>query len=957
MIQDHTTEIFDIKGAQIYAVSPVARLEPNFEGSNPVGNTTEKIHGPTGVMDARNKLGLTGKGVKVGIIDSGVYYLHPALGGGFGAGFRVSGGHDFVGDDYDAAKKSIPIPDDDPIDNCSSSAHGTHVAGIVAANAVGITAKGFVPAVAFTGAAPNAELAAYRIFGCAGSGDGDIIAASILRAASDGCHIINLSLGGGPNFRETPYAIAVETVSKLGHIVFGSSGNSGRDGLMSSGGPAVSGLGFGVGSADNVEQPTAYMTVGDLDFSVSFGGDSPLFAPALDISNIVINDVDAETNNKMDDGLSPICNPAVSGFPVLIRFGTVGGSKGRCNQAKKCGATHCILYAYSEIIVGIAGADQIPSLFVNRIGGLAIRSIKETGNANPIIVHAESEKFFDVATGGTKSEFSSGGLDNDLFIKPDIVAIGGLVYSTLSPTASIKSPGGNAYGVKSGTSMSSPNAAGIAALYLEHMMNSKKEITFDDIHTKFQNGAIPMKMYNSDLIESVALQGSGLINVYNSIMLQSNVFPSALALNDTIRTMKSYEIEITNEGSAAANYKLTSIGAAFVEPFTPGDDVMQVWAKTKVSENTATVQFSEDSFSVPAQTSKKVSVTFTAPTTDAYLPTYSGYIVVSNDVEEMPIHVPYAGVIGDWSEAPIFSRVSPSIGSTGLFDMEKNPIEKVVNGTKGIYIKPVGATTSRSIVLVLEYTGTDLAVFTALNLDVKMLPSPFLYEDTETPLGAIAGVFQRNYKSKAPDMFIWTGEVSASGKDDAKDQIKLPAGDYKFKFVALKHFKGLVGGEDLSDYDIFEQDITLVYGTTPEVTTTTTIEATTATQAVTTVATTTTEAITTEATTTTEAVTSEATTTAEAVTSEATTTTEAVITTEEPCVGYNCPEATTTEIATTIEVTTSYEETTVEVTTSCEETTVVDITTDGPTETDGSIISGASTFSISSLFAALILII
>lgn len=79
----------------------------------------------------------TGKGVKVGVIDTGIDYNNPALGGGFGPGFKVAGGYDFAN------------MDDDPMDE---SGHGTAIAGIIAA-------KGDL-----VGIAPEATLYAYKIF-------------------------------------------------------------------------------------------------------------------------------------------------------------------------------------------------------------------------------------------------------------------------------------------------------------------------------------------------------------------------------------------------------------------------------------------------------------------------------------------------------------------------------------------------------------------------------------------------------------------------------------------------------------------------------------------------------------------------------------------------------------------------------------------------------------------------
>ena len=47
-------------------------------------------------------------------IDTGVDYTHPALGGGFGPEFKVAGGYDFAGDNFDGT--NTPVPDSDPID-------------------------------------------------------------------------------------------------------------------------------------------------------------------------------------------------------------------------------------------------------------------------------------------------------------------------------------------------------------------------------------------------------------------------------------------------------------------------------------------------------------------------------------------------------------------------------------------------------------------------------------------------------------------------------------------------------------------------------------------------------------------------------------------------------------------------------------------------------------------------
>lgn len=131
-----------------------------------------------------HELSLTGHGVKIAQVDGGVDYIHPALGGGFGAGFKIDYGWDFVGDNVRPPLRENP--DDDPFGECSD--HATHTAGILFGND-SITG--------FRGVAPGASIELYRVFDCNGMSTSDVVVRAVLRAYDRGVDLINLSLGSG----------------------------------------------------------------------------------------------------------------------------------------------------------------------------------------------------------------------------------------------------------------------------------------------------------------------------------------------------------------------------------------------------------------------------------------------------------------------------------------------------------------------------------------------------------------------------------------------------------------------------------------------------------------------------------------------------------------------------------------------------------------------------------------
>ncbi|MFB7139530.1 S8 family serine peptidase, partial [Gottfriedia sp. NPDC056225] len=211
----------------VKAVWPNNKIQvepPNAtESAGDSQDTTKKME--TEVFPGVSKLhaeGYTGKGVKVGVIDTGIDYNHPDLTDAY-KGYRAQTGvdpktispssvkgWDFVDNDadpmettYDDWKKS-GLAEKDPLTGSTFyTEHGTHVSGIIAGRGKNNTDY------AVTGVAPDADLYVYRVLGKFGSGTTENVLGGIDKAVADGMDVINLSLGASTNDPQNIESLAV----------------------------------------------------------------------------------------------------------------------------------------------------------------------------------------------------------------------------------------------------------------------------------------------------------------------------------------------------------------------------------------------------------------------------------------------------------------------------------------------------------------------------------------------------------------------------------------------------------------------------------------------------------------------------------------------------------------------------------------------------------------------------
>ena len=594
----------------------VAAVYPNVVASVPPAAFAASA---SPASDARDPLpGVDGAGVTVGLIDSGVDWQHPDLGGCFGPGCHVASGWDFVGDAYDPNPASptyspTPVPDSDP-DDCNG--HGTHVAGIVAANG------------RVRGVAPGATLAAYRVMGCAGQVAADVLLAAMERALRDGVDVLNISIATPfVSWPEYPPAKAASRLVDRGVVVVAAIGNNGPAPTYSAGAPAVGEKVIGVASFDSVRSELAA-------FTVSPDGRKVLYTPATGAPPAPT--VGGGPLSFLGSGCAPQPSGSLSGRIALVVRG-VCTLHTKAVVAQAAGASGVVLVnnvagRFTPIVTGPVPVT-IPFVGVTLADGSLLAARLESGPVT--LTWTDSTGTEPVATGGSVSAFSSCGLAADLSLKPDLGAPGGFVWSTYPLEK-------GRYTNVSGTSMASPQVAGAAALLLQARPGTRAE----DVRTVFQNTADPRPVLGTSLLDAVHRQGAGLLDLEGALSADSLVTPGRLALGEGFGG--TARLTIANESDHARTYTLSQLPAVATSRNTPA------YTFTAFADRPATVTFASASLTVPARRSTSVAVSIAPDPTLPDLSTYGGYLVV-DDGEGGRYTVPYAGLKGDYQALPILT--------------------------------------------------------------------------------------------------------------------------------------------------------------------------------------------------------------------------------------------------------------------------------------------------------------
>ena len=512
--------------------------------------------------------GYTGAGSKVAIIDTGADTDHPSLSGAAysyavkGLGITPVTSADYADklEKLNAFKKNSDLKASDlyvsakiPFgfnyidadldvthDNDTEGDHGSHVTGIAAGNRYIEQADGsFAPALdtALTqGVAPDAQVYTMKVFGKGGGAyDSDYMAA-IEDAMILGCDSANLSLGSGnPGMSrqsDAKYQAILEAVVNSGMVVAMSAGNSGHwfentpyaypyaesVSWATNGSPGSYTNSLGVASVDNdgatgnfvevagnkeiYSETSGYTNLpmttiaGEHEFVyVDAGGTEEDFAAVADLLKGKIGLCNRGTISFYEKGENAVAAGAIATIIVNNQAGTINMDLSDYTKTEPCVS---VTQAYGETIKANAEKHTTDS-------GLVYYTGKMTVGAKPGSSVYNSSYY-------TMSDFSSWGIPGSLELKPEITAPGGNIYSLQN---------GGGYQNMSGTSMASPQVAGMAAVVAQYVrankLTEKTGLTARALaQSLLMSTAVPMYQDHGEGeygYYPVMQQGAGLANV------------------------------------------------------------------------------------------------------------------------------------------------------------------------------------------------------------------------------------------------------------------------------------------------------------------------------------------------------------------------------------------------------------------------------------------------------------
>ena len=506
----------------------------------------------------------------------------------------------------------------------NQGSHGSHVAGIAAANRYIRQGGSYVDArdtVRMSGVAPDAQIITLKVFGYnPGPYDGDYFAA-IEDAIWLGCDSVNLSLGSGsPGFTNSIlFEDLLDFMTTTDTVVVMSAGNSGYWAESTSTGYLYDdGVSFQTnGSPGSYTNP---LTVASVENDGTVGnyiqvGDHMIVYTESEYSNRAMSTLDTTGNGTeyeyvFIDGLGrteDYNGIDLEGKIVFCQRGEIAFSE-KGNNAAALGAAAIVIYNNDSGVINMDLTDynyKAPCISILQADGAAVKaaSTKHTTSTGAyytgtVTVTREMGATNYNSEYYTMSSFSSWGIPGSLEMKPEITAPGGMIWSVNGVESS-----GDAYEMMSGTSMAAPQITGMAALVAEYIQAegldeqtglSVRQLT----QSLLMSTSVPMREGASGgQYYSILNQGGGLARVDLATTAESYVLVDGMPdgkvkveLGEDADREGSYgfSFSINNMNGQAMTYELT--GEMFTQDLF-GDDYGNVYLDTWTRELGAEITF------------------------------------------------------------------------------------------------------------------------------------------------------------------------------------------------------------------------------------------------------------------------------------------------------------------------------------------------------------------------------
>lgn len=554
--------------------------------------------------------------------------------------------------------------------------HGTHVAGIAAANADVVADV--------VGVAPQAQILAMKVFSSSGSNGAtwDDILAAADDAVALGADVINMSLGSTCGF-STPegdkgVAAVFQKIADAGVMLSISAGNEYSAALgtrIGKGHALTQNPDYGtVASPSSYSQPlsiasvekadsidSCYFTVGDRKIAFNDTAEDST-ASGVDGNSKKFRSLAGSAKNYAvvpnNGEEADYTGLEVNGKIALVSRGGITYQEKK-KAAKKAGAIGMLVYNNEPGMLYMQLDEyDLPTAFISQADGKYLAGLAES--ARTLTISATKGEV-ENPTSGEMSDFSSWGVTPELTLKPDLTAPGGNIKSATT---------GGGYTTKSGTSMSAPFVSGAMALVKQYV----EQKNYASSETDKANLVSNLLMSTADLVMagtapySPRKQGAGSVNIAAATSTKAY-----LTATDGGRP----KVELGDDAAESGNYtinfqvhnltdeKLTYTVGGYVQ--TDGQEVTKQIGEKDVHQVTELPYRLEAA--IPAQTvtvppSETVTVTVSVSLTDAdrmYLSnnfkngTYiEGFVTLTPESDTQPmLSIPYMGFYGDWTKAPI----------------------------------------------------------------------------------------------------------------------------------------------------------------------------------------------------------------------------------------------------------------------------------------------------------------